>query len=71
MGLVNSKIILENPKEPNIEPIEVEALADSGLVHLCIPEYIRIQLQLEFIREAIHRRIRMQYMEPKVAIIFI
>ncbi len=47
MGLVNVKIILKNPREKNFKPLEVEALADSGAVHLCIPEHIRIQLKLE------------------------
>ena len=30
-----------------LNAIEIEALADSGAVHLCIPEHIKIQLQLE------------------------
>ena len=47
MGLVNAKIVLKNPAKPALEPIEVEVLADSGDLHLCIPEHIRIQLQLE------------------------
>ncbi|GFE68041.1 clan AA aspartic protease [Chroococcus sp. FPU101] len=46
MGLVFSKIQLKNPVNPNLSPIEVEALADTGAVHLCIPEHIQIQLQL-------------------------
>jgi clan AA aspartic protease len=47
MGLATAKIILENPKDQTLEPIEVDALADSGAVHLCIPEHIRIQLKLK------------------------
>ena len=47
MGLVNAKVLLANPKKPELEPVETEALADSGAVHLCITEHIRIQLQLE------------------------
>ena len=48
MGLVNAKIVLSNPRKPDLEPVAVEdALADSGSVHLCIPEHIRIQLELE------------------------
>ncbi|MBM3333334.1 clan AA aspartic protease [Candidatus Sumerlaeota bacterium] len=46
MGLVDAKVILRNPSQANIEPVEVEALADSGSVHLCIPEHIQIQLKL-------------------------
>jgi clan AA aspartic protease len=47
MGLVHAKITLANPVRPELSPIEVEAMADSGAVHLCIPEHLRIQLQLE------------------------
>ena len=47
MGLVNSKILLKNPRNADIEPVKVDALADTGAVHLCIPEHIRIQLQLD------------------------
>ena len=47
MGLVPAKVILENPRNMSLAPIEVDAVADSGAVHLCIPEHIRIQLKLE------------------------
>ncbi len=47
MGLVNAKVILKNPRREELTPLEVEALADSGAVHLCIPEHIKIQLKLE------------------------
>ena len=47
MGLVNAKVILKNPRQPELEPVEAEALADSGALHLCIPEHVRIQLRLE------------------------
>lgn len=47
MGLVNGKVILKNPRLPELEAVEVDALADSGAVHLCIPEQVMIQLQLE------------------------
>lgn len=40
-------LILSNPKRPDIQPVEVEALADTGSVYLVIPEVIRVQLQLE------------------------
>lgn len=49
MGLVNGKIQLRNPRLPDIEPVEAEALADTGAVHLCIPEHVQIQLQLKAI----------------------
>jgi len=47
MGLVSAKIILKNPSKLGLESIEVDALVDSGAVHLCIPEHIRIQLELD------------------------
>jgi clan AA aspartic protease len=49
MSLVKGKIILQNPRLPNLDPVDVVALADSGALHLCIPEHIRIQLQLQTI----------------------
>lgn len=49
MGLVNAKITLKNPRQKNLQPIEEIALVDSGAVHLCIPEHIKIQLKLETI----------------------
>jgi clan AA aspartic protease len=47
MGLVNTKLILKNPRRPELKPVEVEALADSAAVHLCIPPHVQIQLELE------------------------
>ena len=47
MGLVKTKILLKNSAEPHIDPLEVEALVDSGAVHLCIPEHVQIQLRLK------------------------
>lgn len=49
MGLVNGKVLLKNPRLPELEAVEVDALADTGAVHLCIPESVRIQLKLEAI----------------------
>jgi len=47
MGLKNAKIQLRNPTLPELEAVEIDALADTGAVHLCIPPHIQIQLQLE------------------------
>lgn len=47
MGLVNAKVVLKNPRMPELSPMEVDALADSGAIHLCIPPHIQIQLELE------------------------
>jgi clan AA aspartic protease len=47
MGLIYSKITLSNPKRPDLAPLAVNALVDSGAVHLCIPQHVQLQLQLE------------------------
>ena len=49
MGLANAKLLLKNPRKPDLSPVEVDALADSGSVHLCIPQHVQIQLELEAI----------------------
>src|SRR5262245_53938750 len=47
MGLIRARIVLRNPRRPDLQPVEVEVLADSGSVHLCIPQHLQIQLALE------------------------
>ena len=47
MGLVNAEVILSNPRLPNLDSVDVVALVDSGATHLCIPEHVQIQLQLD------------------------
>jgi clan AA aspartic protease len=46
MGLIRGTITLMNPTRPELAPVEVSALADTGAVHLCIPEHLAIQLSL-------------------------
>jgi clan AA aspartic protease len=43
----HGSLILKNPRRPDLQPVTVEAVADAGAWHLCIPERIRIQLALE------------------------
>lgn len=47
MGYVTAKIVLSNPRRPDLRPLEVEALADSAALHLCLPEHLVVQLGLE------------------------
>ena len=47
LGYSDANIQLRNPRLPELEPIEIDALADTGAVHLCIPLHIQIQLKLE------------------------
>lgn len=51
MGLVNAKITLINPREKKLKTMEEVALVDTGSVHLCIPEHVKIQLKLDAIDE--------------------
>jgi clan AA aspartic protease len=47
MGLVHAKVVLKNPRNASIKPLEVEALVDSGSLHLCIPAHLQVQLKLK------------------------
>src|SRR6266403_3853707 len=47
MRLVNGNLVLRNARLPDLDPVDVEALVDSGATHLCIPEHVQIQLQLD------------------------
>ena len=38
---------LSNPRLPDREPVETEALADTGATYLVIPDHVRIQLALD------------------------
>jgi len=69
MGLIRGTVQLLNPTVPGLDGLTVQALADSGAVHLCIPEHIAIQLQLQQleVREvtlADGRRRSVPYMGP-------
>jgi clan AA aspartic protease len=47
MGLAYARVTLANPRRPDLGPVEVDALADTGAVHLCIPEHVALQLELD------------------------
>jgi clan AA aspartic protease len=47
MGLSYARLRLANARRPDLASIEIDALADAGAVHLCIPEAVAIQLQLD------------------------
>lgn len=51
MGLGNGNLQLKNPRIADLAAVEVSALVDTGALHLCIPEHVRIQLKLEAIDE--------------------
>ena len=47
MGHVFADIVLSNPRQADLSPIPVKALADTGALMLCIPEHLALQLSLE------------------------
>ena len=51
MGLTNAKIQLRNPRLPELAAMEIDALADTGAVHLCIPAHVQMQLKLDAVDE--------------------
>lgn len=54
MGIVNTRVLLINPRDDLKLSLEVEALADTGSVHLVIPEHVQHQLGLEVLE---HREV--------------
>lgn len=46
MGLTHATLNLSNSRKPDLASIEVRALADTGALHLCIPEHVALQLDL-------------------------
>jgi clan AA aspartic protease len=47
MGLTYSSIKLSNPRQPELQPIELNALVDTGALMLCISQSTAFQLGLE------------------------
>ena len=47
MGLVYADITLSNPRLPELKPMAVKALADTGAFLTCIPEHVALQLKLD------------------------
>ena len=47
MGLASATISLDNPRIPGLKSLQVEALADTGALFLCIPEHVANQLELK------------------------
>lgn len=47
MGYAHADIELSNPRLPDLGKLKVRAMADTGALTLCIPEHVRLQLQLE------------------------
>lgn len=47
MGHVFAEIELSNPRQPQLKPVRVRALVDTGALMLCIPEHVALQLVLD------------------------
>jgi len=47
MGLIRAEIELANPTRPELKPLVVEALVDTGAMTICIPEHVAVQLELK------------------------
>lgn len=47
MGHVFAQLELSNPRRPDLNPVNVKALADTGALMLCIPEHVALQLELD------------------------
>ena len=43
---MTSRILLRNARAPSVE-LEIDAIADTGSLHLCIPQHVCDQLRLE------------------------
>jgi clan AA aspartic protease len=46
MGVILADIELANARQDDLLPMTVNALVDSGAVHLCIPQHVANQLRL-------------------------
>lgn len=69
MGLAHAHVILSNPRFPELKGLEVDALVDSGANWTCIPDHVRVQLQLEEFQQrevttADGRKHRVPYVGP-------
>jgi len=51
MGLAYAQLTLSNPRERELQPVQVRALADTGSTYVCVPEHVAIQLRLETLYE--------------------
>ena len=51
MGMVSADIELANPRHPQLKPLAVQALVDTGAMTICIPEHVAVQLQLDEIEK--------------------
>ena len=51
MELIYADIELRNPRLPALEPVQTKALADTGALHLCMPEHVALHLRLDQVEQ--------------------
>lgn len=51
MGLIYTDVTLANVRDDALAPMTVNALVDTGALHLCIPQAVALQLKLEAIEQ--------------------
>ncbi|MBN1865864.1 clan AA aspartic protease [Candidatus Sumerlaeota bacterium] len=51
MGTVSAEIELSNPRKPEMRPLSVRAMVDTGAMTICIPEHVAVQLDLQEIEK--------------------
>ena len=48
MGYIYADLTLTNPSRPDLKPVDVHALCESGAIQMCLPEHVANQLALGF-----------------------
>lgn len=69
MGLVTARITLSNPLDRSIAPVEVDAVVDTSIQNLHLPEALARQLQLRTVQmreitTANGQRLALEYVGP-------
>ena len=50
MGIIYADLRLANQARPDLEEINASAVVDTEALHLCIPEHVAVQLQLNSLK---------------------
>lgn len=47
MGSIRVELSLRNARQPELAPLRVRAVVDTGSLHLCVPDHVALQLELD------------------------
>lgn len=47
MGLIHADIAISNPRQPELQAMQMRALVHTGAITLCVPEHVAVQLDLQ------------------------